>query len=431
MGNDLQIPVKTQCGDYFYDGFTSRINILNLASETHNHYTGVYKKSQAERYHHRHHCLESLTLQLTRKCNLRCTYCVYSGNFMQMHAHADVSMDVTTIHKAIDFLETHSRENKRVSISFYGGESLLEFAKIKEAVAYAEETLSDRTVEFGIASNGILLNKTVACFLNDHPNVQIQVTLNGEQHDAFRKTDSGDGSLQIILKNIEQIREFYPQVWEKQVHFIANIISYRDILPLKDFYRVKVGKLPGLITRITTDGCNFDTKQTFEYSRDEDLQLEAELRETYIKTNDPFLAKIFATQLQSIHERPILTESAGLAINPACSPMSHGIFVRTDGNINICERVTDSISFGNVYDGFNDSKIDALYDEMTHFVERNCMNCWAQHLCMLCFQQVIDETGRIKDTMPKNWCLLSREYALRDLQSYIEIMHFDPNRFDI
>jgi len=429
MHYQLQIPVKTRAGDFIYDGYTNRIDMRYPANEKHYRYNGVYGKKQIDRYFERHHCLKSLTLQLTRRCNMRCTYCVYSGSFGKMHAHTNESMDLSTIHQSIDFFEAHSRENKNVFISFYGGEALLEFALIEEAVAYANQKLSDRTVEFGITSNGLLLNETTIQFLIKHPNVQIQITLNGNMHDAFRKTILGEGSLQAILKNIERVRCQYPQVWEKQIQFIANITSCKDILPLKNFYKTIVQKLPDLITRITMDGCISNITQLFEYNRTEDLCLENELRKIYVETNDPFLAKLYTAQLQTLHERPILTESAGLAINPTCSPMSHGIFVHTDGMINICERVTDNISFGNVYDGFDDGKIDAVYDAMSHFVERNCMNCWAQHLCLLCFQNVMDETGRIKDRISEDWCKLSQEYIRRDLQSYIEIMHFDPKRF--
>jgi len=113
-------------------------------------------------------------------------------------------------------------------------------------------------------------------------------------------------------------------------------------------------------------------------------------------------------------------------LNPACSPMAHSIFVRTDGKINICERVTDNISFGSIFDGFDDAKIDAYYEEMSRFVEGNCMNCWAQHLCMLCFQTVLNEKGEFVEGMSSKWCTLSREYAMRDLKSYIEIMCLHP-----
>ena len=429
MHCELRIPVKTRFGDFIYDGFTNRIEMSGLVSGGYDRYIGVCGKSQADRFYERQHCLKSLTLQLTRRCNLRCSYCVYSGSFGHMHAHADESMENRTIHQAIDFLEAHSRESEHVTISFYGGESLLEFARIEDAVEYAGRTLPGRRITFSITSNGLLLKETVARFLDAHPNVQVQITLNGDMHDAFRKTPSGVGSLGMILDNLEKIRDHHPQVWEKQIQFVANIISYRELPSLKHFYQETVKKLPELITRITMEGCRSDVKQAFAYNQKEDLQLEAEFRKDYVETNDPFLAKIFSSQLQAIHERPILTQSAGLAINPTCSPMSGGIFVRTDGAINICERVTDNIGFGTVFDGYDNEKIDEYYDEVAHFTERNCMSCWAQHLCMLCFQQVVDETGRILDHMPAQWCSLSREYALRDLQSYIEIMISDPERF--
>lgn len=41
--------------------------------------------------------------------------------------------------RAIDFFLEHSLERSEVSIGFYGGEPLLEFELIKQAVAYVKE----------------------------------------------------------------------------------------------------------------------------------------------------------------------------------------------------------------------------------------------------------------------------------------------------
>lgn len=70
--------------------------------------------------------LQMLTLQVTQNCNLRCSYCVYSGNYKN-RTHSNLRMSFDVAKKAIDYLFEHSINLEKVSIGFYGGEPLLEF----------------------------------------------------------------------------------------------------------------------------------------------------------------------------------------------------------------------------------------------------------------------------------------------------------------
>ncbi len=82
--------------------------------------------------------LRMLILQVTQGCNLRCSYCVYGGNYSQRQ-HSNLNMDKITAFKAIDFFVEHSRNTPVLTIGFYGGEPLLEFNLIKECVEYAKK----------------------------------------------------------------------------------------------------------------------------------------------------------------------------------------------------------------------------------------------------------------------------------------------------
>lgn len=76
-----------------------------------------------------------ITLQITQNCNLRCSYCVYSGKYKN-RAHSQKTMSKETAQKAIDYYISHSRDTKNLSIGFYGGEPLLCIDMIEYCVDY-------------------------------------------------------------------------------------------------------------------------------------------------------------------------------------------------------------------------------------------------------------------------------------------------------
>ena len=79
--------------------------------------------------------LQTITLQVTQQCNLRCEYCAYSGTYTNRR-HSEKTMDFETAKKGIDFLVHHSQNSKLLNLSFYGGEPLLEFDLIKKCIEY-------------------------------------------------------------------------------------------------------------------------------------------------------------------------------------------------------------------------------------------------------------------------------------------------------
>lgn len=67
--------------------------------------------------------LTQLIINVTEDCNLRCEYCLYSGNYTGRRKHnrtSDTPWGVAK--KAIDFFYRHSRLSEEKYISFYGGE---------------------------------------------------------------------------------------------------------------------------------------------------------------------------------------------------------------------------------------------------------------------------------------------------------------------
>ena len=73
--------------------------------------------------------VESLTLQVTQQCNLKCEYCPYSGSFYNRQ-HSNKRMSFETAKKAVDFYFSNSYDMPIARIGFYGGEPLIEFELI-------------------------------------------------------------------------------------------------------------------------------------------------------------------------------------------------------------------------------------------------------------------------------------------------------------
>lgn len=371
--------------------------------------------------------IKSLVLQITRQCNLACDYCVYSGNYTHMLPHADSYMSPQTIFRCIDFFAEHSAQAEELSIAFYGGEALLHFDLVKLGTAYARERMGDRILRFSISSNGTTLTTPVLRWLAENPDVSVTITLNGPYHDQHRKTVNGEGSLHTIMDHLQHIRRKYPDIWEKQVRFIANKTSDLEIPQLRTFYQEQIGRNPDAVTSIRPDMANDKIAQICSSDQSTVLAMTRHLREEYLQTNDPFLKTCFDPGLGMIHDRAIL-EDDRTAYVPSCLPMSGRLFVRCDGTFNICERVSDKLSIGNLEQEFDWKQIYRLYEQFLTFVDRQCRSCWAQRLCTFCYQDIIGADGEMISNMPNSFCERSKADVLEKLKMYCELVIRFPER---
>ena len=163
--------------------------------------------------------MRQLTLQVTQQCNLRCKYCAYSGIYKNNRTHNSRRMNWDTAKKAIDFFFKRNKSLSDIVVGFYGGEPLLEFELMKKCVEYAKSKNEGKRIKFNITTNGTLLSDEVVDFLvKENFSVSISLYGNAETHDINRKFSNGEGSFSLILKNIERIKERYPE-FDKQIWY--------------------------------------------------------------------------------------------------------------------------------------------------------------------------------------------------------------------
>ena len=104
--------------------------------------------------------LQSLVMNLTNQCNLACTYCYEFGEDKVATPEGKPKfMDLETAKASVDFLLKESEGRKAIHITFFGGETLMNFPLLKEVVAYASDRAAseDRFIDFSLTTNATLL----------------------------------------------------------------------------------------------------------------------------------------------------------------------------------------------------------------------------------------------------------------------------------
>lgn len=140
-----------------------------------------------------------LTICPTLLCNFRCSYC-----FEQSQSDSSV-MSSETVDRLMHFIQSY-KDIRHLSISWYGGEPLLVFDVICN-ITERLKCLDLNVEEFGIVTNGYLLDANKIARLNDLKITSIQITLDGPEqiHDTRRVLVGGGPTFQRILANVDTL----------------------------------------------------------------------------------------------------------------------------------------------------------------------------------------------------------------------------------
>ncbi|MBV4431671.1 radical SAM protein [Clostridium tyrobutyricum] len=342
---------------------------------------------------------KELILEVTTSCNLRCKYCIFSGNYTGQRQHGNRNMDEIIALKAIKmyfnyYLESKKyNPNNRPSIAFFGGEPLLNMPLIKKCLAYINSIFSKQdNVYLTITTNATLLNNEIINFFKKQ-NVHVVVSLDGpkEIHDANRIFPKGEGTFNTVMKNIHNIYSInnkpvfinsvydYNTNLEKVFNFFDEnqILMNLGISPVRDnngSYYKKFSEN----TRQKFIERKFNLEKTFQ---DKILKK----REETIKYNFlPFVGQFFGREYSIILMKQVLQYRDGcIKFTGSCIP-GQKIFVDTEGTLYPCEKVDRDFIIGNVKDGLNFSYILETIKEFNDFFIE-CKDCPIHNVCQLCY----------------------------------------------
>ena len=152
----------------------------------------------------------NVNILTTNACNLACVYCYEEGRKKALR------MNEETTGAVLDWMKERIGRNKpeEIRITFYGGEPLLHLPPIEWIAGEMRHfgRNQELMVKCGIITNGVLLDREMANQLRDFGIDDAKITLDGigEVHDRKRPDKKGNGTFDVICRNLRSIRGVLP-----------------------------------------------------------------------------------------------------------------------------------------------------------------------------------------------------------------------------
>jgi len=170
---------------------------------------------------------------VTNRCNFDCSYC-YEEN-------RTGDMTKETMKRVVDYLvEEHkkhslsSNEKSKISLTFFGGEPLLNWEVVKYGIEYAltfDE--QDMPFSFYILTNGSVWTQEIhdylkALYAKLKHRLVMQISMDGceASHDKTRIFNSGKGTFKKVVENAKKYREIFPILILRETLVPENIDSW-------------------------------------------------------------------------------------------------------------------------------------------------------------------------------------------------------------
>jgi len=169
-------------------------------------------------------CIGRITLCISNKCNLKCSYCYANGGNYNL---PESLMTMNTASKFINFCTTNF--DKINSIVFFGGEPLLNPKIIKFVCESFERLYKENKINYiptwGLITNGTILNDEILNLIRKYIKI-ITVSIDGpsDLNDFNRKFLNGMGSYSKIAYFIKRIKN----ETDSLVKFEATYTSYHS-----------------------------------------------------------------------------------------------------------------------------------------------------------------------------------------------------------
>jgi uncharacterized protein len=316
---------------------------------------------------------KALCLNIAHDCNIRCGYCFAStGDY---HGGRKL-MPIEVAKGAIDFLLETSGSRKRLELDFFGGEPLMNFDVIKEAVKYGRERQKEynKRIGFTITTNGTLLNEEAAEFFNENmDNVVVSIDGRKTVNDKMRKFTDGRGTFDEILP---KIKEFVNSRGDKSYYirgtFTANNLDFsEDVIFLADqgFKEISIEPV------VAEESRAYALKEEhlpFIFNQYE------KLAERYIEYQDQGKGFRYYHFLMDLDGGPCIYKRVS-----SCGSGVEYFAVTPDGELYPCHQFVGREEFmmGNIKDGVTNKQLQKEFDKNTVYNKEKCTDCWAKFYC--------------------------------------------------
>lgn len=375
--------------------------------------TNKEKLSEKINYYDKYILQRKFVLEATEDCNFRCKYCPNTINLgSNVRQHAKRYMSLETAKAAIDYyFEQYVKIFKQLSkekqilmietlpptLSWYGGEPLLNFEVMEQATEYFKQKpwntvgIETKDLFFSTNSNMSIMNDRILDYLVSN-NVQLFASLDGpkEENDKCRVFSDGRGTFDTVVKNLRKIRKRDENYFKERVSILSVIADdYDRDACQKYFNEGEFSDLDISSSRQEYVNCSYKAPNS-ELKRLED-NFEDDYREI---RNDIDKANIDDSSINNIEyllpyvrvqtDNPHGTNNLGIMLT--CPMGIDNNMIGVDGDIHVCHKTDGSAPFANIH------CLPIDYEKLVNiFMEHNkavnngeCRSCWSARYCAVC-----------------------------------------------
>ena len=381
------------------------------------------------------HKINQLILQVTQRCNLRCSYCVYSGAY-QNRIHTQKRMDKGIAIRAIDYLFAHSKDNDMVYVSFYGGEPLLEMVLIKDCIGYINENYFGKKVNYNLTTNGTLIDEENLSFFVENE-IGLTFSLDGpaQIHDFHRKfADNNRGSFDVLISNVKKIKELYPDYYKSHVSFNTVLDTENSFGCINDFILDDSVFQDNMFSAsvISDNYTDEETKVSDVFINEKEYEYFKLLLAKIGRIPQKYSSKILNSQFDEMFRKCFGDKRITMSELPRkyhhggpCIPGTQRLFINAEGKFFPCEKVSEAshiACIGDIDNGIYPEKAETVLN-IERFTHDLCENCWAYKNCQICIAGC-DDTNSISLKATKKHCVdikLSIENLFLDYCTLTEV----------
>ena len=376
--------------------------------------------------------LTTMVLNVTNKCNLACTYCYEYGEDKivdTQYGDQPKFMAEETAKESVEFLLEESQGQELAHITFFGGETLLNFPVLQDTVAYARRRAAEegKRIEFSLTTNATLLRPEIIEWLADNQ-IGVTISIDGpkEVQDGLRVFHNGKGSYDVVEPKIKELlkrhktRPIGARVTLTQKNM--DVLSIFQHLT-KDMGFWEVGLAP-----VTTQ----DQRDYAITSEGKDKMLEQfeilaqEWLECALKDEHHGFSNVKDT-LEEIHK--------GVSKAYGCGAGLGLMGVATDGDVSLCHRFAGSPehTIGSISEGIDREKQEEFLVDHHIASKTDCHTCWARPICSGgCYHEAHVQYGTSSHAN-LHYCTWVRSWTHTCLEIYGALAEKNPkflNRFD-
>jgi uncharacterized protein len=313
-----------------------------------------------------------IQLYVSAACNMSCRYC-YATEMKSVTRSQLMTREVAEA--ALDLLFRRARGFPSVSVTFFGGEPLVNRDLILWAVEEVERRAkaSGQETLYSLTTNATLLDDEMIALIKRH-NFGLMISMDGppDVQNANRPMRDGSDSFDLVADKVKQLMRRRRRVTARVTLSHLNTDKIRIVDFLEGFGFTRVGPS---IARGTAEG-RWGVDLT-----DEDMLALEEQEETLWQR---WLEKVIAEEPTPYNPYVESIKKVLFTTVPRvrCGVCRGTTAVDVDGRLYPCHRYVgmEPHCFGDVWKGPDPDHVRAYYRGYIGTL-RKCRSCWAQKLC--------------------------------------------------